>query len=107
MNHNQVEAFEQFLLESFSKDVSFRELRLSQEEVQYIQKNYPRASVRKSPVAESSDGKAWYEVELFLHDRAVLFEDTTKLQIELLQQENQRLVKELEELKHSLKVVSK
>lgn len=85
------ETFEEFLKNSFANDVYFRELRLSQEEADYVLKKYPKASLKKCS-AESSDGKCWYEVNL-------LPSTMTSNEPETLESENQRLKEELEALK--------
>lgn len=64
MTANDIEVFKKFLEESFENDIVARELRLSNEEVKYLKKIYPRASVRKMPFSKCSDGKLWFEVRL-------------------------------------------
>ncbi|OIK09673.1 hypothetical protein BIV60_23270 [Bacillus sp. MUM 116] len=90
-----LERFETFLAESFSDGVSYRELRLSVEEVNYLLQRYPNASILKSAALESQDDKAWYEVNLLpSRDADSKFED--------IQRENERLKKELDALKKAL-----
>ncbi|WNS76073.1 hypothetical protein RRV45_03415 [Bacillus sp. DTU_2020_1000418_1_SI_GHA_SEK_038] len=99
------ETFEEFLKNSFANDVYFRELRLSQEEADYVSKKYPTASLKKCS-AESPDGKCWYEVNLLpstLNEPETLESENQRLKEELkalkLESENQRLKEELEALK--------
>jgi len=53
-------AFEDFLWESFCDGQATRELRLSQEELLYLQTRYPASSCAHS--GQEKDGKAWYLV---------------------------------------------
>ncbi|MDR7002544.1 hypothetical protein [Neobacillus niacini] len=95
MAPTELERFKTFLEESFSDGVSYRELRLSDEEVDYLLKRYPNASILKSPALESQDDKAWYEINLLpAPDVDSKFED--------IQRENQRLKQELDALKKAL-----
>jgi len=89
---NHFETFEEFLKRSFAHGVYFRELRLSREEVGYVRKKYPKASLKKCQITASLDGKCWYEVNLL--PPVTASND--------LKKENLRLKKELEELKRSL-----
>jgi hypothetical protein len=59
----EVQKFEEFLLESFGDGVYFRELRLSNEEIEYLKNKYPRASLKKCQTTECPDGKFWCEVQ--------------------------------------------
>ncbi|MFD0826697.1 hypothetical protein ACT8ZR_13620 [Neobacillus sp. M.A.Huq-85] len=95
MAPTEMEKLETFLAESFSDGVSFRELRLSDEEVDYLLRRYPNASVLKSTALESEDNKAWYEVNILpTYDAESKFED--------IQKENERLKQEVEALKKAL-----
>jgi hypothetical protein len=89
---NHYETFEQFLRNSFAHGVYFRELRLSREEAGYVQKIYPKVSLKKCLTPETSDGKCWYEVNL-------LPPVTTSNDFK---NENLRLKKELDDLKKLL-----
>jgi hypothetical protein len=62
MTNEKMKQFEQFLLESFENDITIRELRLSEEELSYLKKFFPRAIVRIMPYEVCEDGKRWYEV---------------------------------------------
>ncbi|NLL18714.1 MAG: hypothetical protein GX262_06775 [Clostridia bacterium] len=62
MADKEVERFEDFLEDSFKKNVS-RELRLSGKEVEYILSKYPKAIITGLSNGESSDGKHWYIVK--------------------------------------------
>jgi hypothetical protein len=62
----KVGKFEEFLSESFEDDIYVRELRLSDEEVEYVKEKYPRARLKKCQTDQNSDGKAWYEINLLI-----------------------------------------
>lgn len=64
MTSDQVEKFNKFLSESFEEGLSCRELRLSEEEMEYIKKIYPRVSFKKIASKEHSDRRVWFEVKL-------------------------------------------
>ncbi len=55
--------FEWFLKESFENGISTRELRLSDDELQYLKELMPNADIREMPDSYCSDGKRWYEVK--------------------------------------------
>lgn len=92
------ETFEEFLADSFVNDVYFRELRLTEEEADYVLKKYPKAGVKKSSTEVAADGKCWYEVNLLPSNPPVSEQAS-------LAAENQRLKEELEALKKSLSPV--
>lgn len=54
--------FEDFLWESFCEGQAMRELRLSDEELQYLKARYPVSSC--APRGQGQDGKSWYLVTL-------------------------------------------
>lgn len=62
MTVNEIEKFESFLSESFTEGVRVRELRLSNEEMEYIKKKHPEASLKNIITREYSDGKVWCEM---------------------------------------------
>ena len=64
MTDDKRKQFEGFLAESFADGVMHRELRLSNEEREYLQNRYPKASLKQILSPEYVDGKAWYEVKL-------------------------------------------
>lgn len=64
MTSQEKRRFERIFLESFENDISVRELRLSDEELQHLGEFIPRAEIREMPVPVCSDGKKWYEVSL-------------------------------------------
>ncbi|MCK9314007.1 MAG: hypothetical protein M0P20_08180 [Methanocorpusculum sp.] len=64
MTNNKREQFEFFLAESFANGIMLRELRLSNEEREYLQNRYPKASLKRILSPEYADGKTWYEVRL-------------------------------------------
>ncbi len=64
MTGNKQEQFEFFVADSFADGVMLRELRLSNEEREYLQDKYPKASFKRILSPEYADGKAWYEVKL-------------------------------------------
>ncbi|MEN2466295.1 hypothetical protein [Ornithinibacillus sp. FSL M8-0202] len=57
------EAFDEFLLESFKDGRSVRELRLSEEEANYIRVKIPKAKFRKIAERCNTSAKEWYEVD--------------------------------------------
>jgi hypothetical protein len=94
--------FEDFLQESFGEAVTFRELRLSSEELAYVEKMYPKASIKRSLTNENTDGKAWYEINLSpINDES----ENATAALESIQQENKRLKQEVEALKQSLDAI--
>jgi len=64
MTDDKRKQFEGFLAESFAGGVMLRELRLSNEEREYLQNRYPKSSLKRILSPEYADGKAWYEVKL-------------------------------------------
>ncbi|MDW7672901.1 MAG: hypothetical protein SCK28_00040 [Bacillota bacterium] len=56
--------FEEFLSESFFDGLKHRELRLSDEEVKYIQREYPKSILKRIQTNQYLDGKTWYNVKL-------------------------------------------
>jgi hypothetical protein len=97
---NKAEKFAEFLSESFRDGVSFRELRLSVEEVDFLKRRYPKASVKKSPARHYSEEKSWYEVNLLSALHSV-----NETDLEAIQRENRKLKQELESLKRSIATV--
>lgn len=61
MANREIEKFERFLSDSF-KEVLSRELRLSEEELEYLRSRYPKASIERLPMEDLPDGKSWYLV---------------------------------------------
>ncbi|WP_047980373.1 hypothetical protein [Ornithinibacillus contaminans] len=57
------EAFDEFLLESFKDGRSVRELRLSDEEANYLKVKIPKAKFKTLQTEESTAAKKWYEVD--------------------------------------------
>lgn len=102
MSPSQVELFEDFLSRSFGEGVYSREIRLSSEELEYVRKKYPHASLKKCLGEATDNGKGWYEVNLTGSTAAtapLLHTDD----LAAIQQENLRLKVELEKLKKTLK----
>ncbi|MDD2372806.1 MAG: hypothetical protein PHF03_04400 [Syntrophomonadaceae bacterium] len=64
MTSDKGEQFEFFLAKSFGDGVMHSELRLSNEEREYLQDRYPKASLKRILSTEYADGKAWYEIKL-------------------------------------------
>ncbi len=64
MTQYEVERFEEFLSESFSEEIRSREVRLSTEQIEYMKKIYPGATVQEMVDNECGDGKFWFEVKL-------------------------------------------
>lgn len=63
MVKTEVERFEDFLSNSF-QEVLCRELRLSNEELEYLKKRFPKANIERMRTDESPDDKHWYLVKL-------------------------------------------
>ncbi|MBY0121234.1 hypothetical protein [Bacillus sp. S/N-304-OC-R1] len=97
MKLNEAEKFKEFLEESFGDGVKIRELRLSDEETEYIKRNYPKASLNTSMPKQAPDGKIWYKVSLKppKNDSELLGND----RLTAIQKENLQLKQELETLK--------
>lgn len=55
--------FDKFLLESFKDGRSVRELRLTQEEANYIKLKIPKAKFKKIPDNVNKSPKQWYVVD--------------------------------------------
>ncbi|HEX7056832.1 MAG TPA: hypothetical protein VF260_06510 [Bacilli bacterium] len=70
MTPHEEAAFAKFLADSFQDGTSIRELRLSEEEKQFILKTYPRSRVRPFSTDEYADGKTWYQVSLSASSQA-------------------------------------
>lgn len=64
MKSDTKKKFDKFLMDSFSEGIYCRELRLSNEEIEYLKKKYPKASLKKFSTDEYDDGKTWWEVNL-------------------------------------------
>ncbi|WP_010097806.1 hypothetical protein [Ornithinibacillus scapharcae] len=56
-------AFDEFLLESFKDGRTIRELRLSEEEANYIKVKIPKAQFKKISDRVNLSSKEWYEVD--------------------------------------------
>ncbi|MFD2043654.1 hypothetical protein ACFSTA_04605 [Ornithinibacillus salinisoli] len=61
MISNQKE-FDEFLLESFKDGVRIRELRLTDDEANYLKWKIPKAEFKKLRDCEKTTSKNWYEV---------------------------------------------
>ncbi|MFE8698485.1 hypothetical protein ACFYKT_19495 [Cytobacillus sp. FJAT-53684] len=101
MKLNEVEKFEEFLSESFGDGVHIRELRLSNEETEYIKKIYPKAIFNKSFQKKTTDGKSWYKVTL-LPPTKIDNQD----EMIAIKQENLKLKQEIEVLRRTMKIDS-
>lgn len=64
MTNDEMKKFEVFWQESFQEGTVLRELRLSQEEKDYIEMTYLGAELKKIATQEYADQKNWYEVRL-------------------------------------------
>ncbi|MGI8313687.1 hypothetical protein [Halobacillus mangrovi] len=80
----------EFLSESFGEGVYYRELRLSNKDIEELRKFYPQATVRKTSEICDANSKAWYEINLL---------PLKGPGYETIQEENTRLKKEIEVLK--------
>lgn len=64
MSPKQMKSFEKFLSDSFGDGIYYRELRLSSEEIEYLKKKFPKATIKRCEAAESADDKEWWEINL-------------------------------------------
>jgi len=64
MTGDKQKQFEFFVAKSFENGVMLRELRLSNEEREFLLNRYPKANLKLILSPEYADGKAWYEVKL-------------------------------------------
>lgn len=94
--------FKDFLLESFSNGISVRELRLSEEEVHYIQNMYPQAEVTKGDVSDSPDGRVWYKIALTPETETIEDVPFSREELLAIKQERDRLLQELQEVKREI-----
>ncbi|MFY9175286.1 MAG: hypothetical protein WAO24_08185 [Peptococcia bacterium] len=62
MIKEQAEKLEMLIKDSFN-DALERELRLSTEELEYLQNKYPKATIEPMESEESTDNKSWYLVK--------------------------------------------
>ncbi|MGZ4161497.1 MAG: hypothetical protein ACXVNF_12000 [Neobacillus sp.] len=98
---NQSETFEEFLSKSFADGVYSRELRLSKEEARFVQKKYPKASVKRYVTADALNEKSWYEINLPT-PMTMVGKSVNQKDLAAIQDENQHLKQELERVKKSL-----
>jgi hypothetical protein len=103
---NNIETFEEFLAKSFGDGVYSQELRLSREEAGYVLTKYPKARLKKSVTAATSDEKIWYEINLPT-PISVAEKSVNENEFAAIQTENLRLKQELERVKRSLANVDK
>ncbi len=106
MTFSEAEKFNEFLEECFGEGVTIRELRLSNEETEYIRKIYPKASFNKNQSTEAPDGKAWYKVVLKppINTKEKIWNAE---KMATIQKENAQLKQELESLKKYIKLNGK
>lgn len=64
MTPNEIQKFQEFLLDSFKEGIFSRELRLSNEELAYAKRMFPKAVFNKCFSTQENNGKSWYLVEL-------------------------------------------
>ncbi|MBP2242451.1 hypothetical protein J2Z40_003025 [Cytobacillus eiseniae] len=102
MKLEEVEKLEKFLSDSFGDGVHIRELRLSNEEAEYIKRSYPEASFNKSHHREMKDGKAWYKVALL----PAINPDQND-EILAIKQENIKLKQEIDILRRSMTITKR
>lgn len=96
--------FEQFLFDSFKDGVAIREMRLSHDEVQFIQNSYPKASIIPSVQPNQGSDRRWYEICLY---ERIPHEDPPLETMDdiSLRTEKQKLLRELNKTKHELERV--
>lgn len=56
--------FKEFLFESFREGIYYRELRLSEDELDTLRSTFPTARITKTTEVNDLHDKAWYEVNL-------------------------------------------
>lgn len=65
MSRQSYKKFDEFLLESFKDGACIRELRLTNEELKYVQLKFPKSKVTKIPeTTDRTPKKIWYEVRI-------------------------------------------
>lgn len=101
LTFHEAEKFKEFLEDCFGDGVTIRELRLSNEETEYIKKVYPKASFNKKQPTETPDGKAWYKVILQPPAKTRKSQSSAK-EMAVIKQENIQLKQELERLRQSM-----
>lgn len=62
MTNEEIKQFECFLEDSFANDTLSRELRLSDEQKEYLNNYFPKACIEEMAVESCKDGKRWYLV---------------------------------------------
>lgn len=87
--HVKNHPFDQFLSESFANDQFVRELRLSEEELEYAKKKYPNASFQIISAKEELDEKFWCKISLLPlnHDEETLSKENEAESMEQRKQE--------------------
>ncbi len=105
MTIHDIEKFKKFLEESFGDGINIRELRLSNDETEYIKKIYPKSRIIKSHTSETPEGKRWYRVSL--KPLIKTENEFSKSDMEVIKQENTQLKQELKMLKRSMALFSK
>lgn len=58
------EILDGFLKDSFKNGIVSRELRLSKEEIEYLKKTFPKASMNEIQAGRCSDGKVWIDIRI-------------------------------------------
>lgn len=101
MKRNQ---FEEFLIDSFRDGASVRELRLSQEEIAFIQERFPNAELELSPQQGSSSERQWYFVDL-RNSKLAADDSLRHMDMDSLYAEKEKLLLELNALKQELQQV--
>ncbi len=56
--------FEDFILQCFSGELRTAELRLSDEEKEYVSSKYRKARFKELDCENDGDGRIWYEVRI-------------------------------------------
>lgn len=62
MTQDEIKRFGDFLQESFNEDMYIREMRLSDEEKEHLERKYSKIRLNRMGNGQCSDGKFWYEI---------------------------------------------
>lgn len=64
MEMHEIKQLEDLMESCFRDEQYCMELRLSDKEIEYLRRNYPKAVIENIPDSRCNDGKSWYMVRL-------------------------------------------